>query len=162
MADETYVGKNIAVVWIGGSGLGQKWFITNGTDIKPGLALAVDGETVASWDIDPAVATDILIAGTALRAKIEDQSLDVALGDGENVLVQITGFGNIMQMIYQAAGGDGRFNQPLIVGSEAGKLAPYAYTDGATLTDTLLGVKFWLYQDVTNDASNDQIVKVRS
>lgn len=162
MVDETYVGKDIAKVWTGGTGLGQKWFITNGTDIIPGLALAVDGETDQSWDVDPAVNTDLNILGTGLHAKLEDQSLDVALGDGEEILVQVTGFANIMWMTYQANGASIKWNTPLIIGSEAGKLAPFAYVDGATLTDTLRGVKFWAYQDVTTDASNDQKILVRS
>lgn len=162
MVDEKFVTKDIAKVWIGGSGFGQKWFKINGTDIIPGLAVAVDGETDQSWDIDLAVNTDLNILGTLLHAKLEDQSLDVALANDEEALVQITGFGNIMWMIYQANGASIKWSQPLIIGSEGGKLAPFAYVDGATLTDTLRGVKFWAYQDVTTDASNDQIVQVRS
>ena len=161
IADETFVGKNIAVVDRGGTGKGQEWKVTNGTDIKAGLIVANDGETADSHDWDLATATDKNLAH-ALRAKIEDQSLDVALGDNEDFLIQLPGYGNKGWGVYQANGASIKKGQRLIVGSEGGKLAPFSYVDAAELTDTVVGAPFFADQDVTTDASNDQIIKIRS
>ncbi len=77
-------------------------------------------------------------------------------------MIQLPGYGNKGWGVYQAAGATIKKGQRLIVGSEAGKLAPFAYTDTAELTDTVIGAPFFADEDITQDNSNDQIVRIRS
>jgi len=167
MADETFVGEGIERVWVSGSGENQDIYLTNGVDIIAGLVVTEFGETAATRDVDLASLTEEplgIVLKAVRNAKLGVvRSLDTALDDNEQVWVQKKGgLQNIVYGVYQANGATIKRGTSLIVGSEAGKLAPWVYSEaGAASVATGVYIVGEAAEDVTQAASDDQIIKVR-
>lgn len=172
MTDETFDGKGIPRVWQGGTGNGQEIYQADGTDLKPGFFCTEKGETAATRDIDLASAGEP-VTGCILKPVVNADSnglarnLDAASVDNEQIWVQRLGFNNKVKAIYMAGGATSKRGTRIQIASEAGKIAPAAVAAGtatsptdAELTAAQIAVIGVLDQDVTTDASNDQIVDV--
>ncbi len=167
MADETFAGRGISKIWIRGTGDQQVNKRSNGVDLLPGFVVTDFGETAATNKVDLAGATE-RPTGIVLKPIVNlndvgvPRNLDAPSVADESLLVQkITGLNNTVYGIYQANGATIKKGTPLIVGSEAGKLAPWVYSEaGAASVATGVYIVGEAGQDITQDGSNDQIIEV--
>ena len=93
----------------------------------------------------------------------EDLDVDTAITAAEGakgVRVALIGSGCVVRVFYQANLGNAKAGQYVSVSSEDGKVGLFSYVNAAMATDTLGTVIGKLLEDVTNDATNDQVVKV--
>ena len=167
MADETFVGKGFAKVFVKGNMDHVEEYQTNGADLKPGHVVTEQGETANTRDVDLASAsqfpTGVVMKGTNgyVPSTGIDRNLDTALEDNEAVDVAPRGSGMTVYVHYQTSGATIKKGYPLIVGSEAGKVAPLgAYGNGTEAVDYPVYIVGKAAQDITQDLSNDQIVKM--
>ena len=171
MADDTFAARGINRVWQSGSGEGRKIFLANGTDIIAGYAVTQEGETAGTNDIDLCAAGEEF-AGVVLQpvnTSYGDRpvTLDEANQDNEPILVQQPGFHNVVYMRMIAGAGTMKRGTKLMIASEAGKVTKAAVAAGtpgspsdAELTTMLNTVVGTPYEDYTNDATDDTLVKV--
>jgi len=130
--------------------------VTNGTDIKPGHVVTNVGESNEE-DIDLCGQTETPLGVVLCNP---DHNIDDAYSDNTTVQVARCGSGCKVRVWYQANGGDAQKGEIVVLGSEAGKVVVYGYTDGAVNTDTLATKVGRLAEAVTNDATDDQVVEV--
>lgn len=167
MADETFAGRGISKIWIRGTGDQQKNKRANSTDLLNGLVCTDFGETAATNKVDVCGATEIP-NGIILKPVINlndsgvPRNLDANSVADESLLVQEkSGLNNTVYGTYQAGGATIKKGTPLIVGSEAGKLAPWVYSEaGAASVATGVYIVGQAGQDITTDGSNDQKIEV--
>ena len=169
MADETFANTGInqtVVEWGPGGPTDIKVVKANGTDLLNAMTVTRVGETAGTEDVDLAGATEYpagIIIGT-VTIKLSTgipRALDTANEDNESLVMAPRNSGHTVIGKYQATGATMKAGTKLVPGSEAGKLAPFSYTDTAEATDTMKLVAGELAEDVTQDNTNDQLVKVR-
>ena len=130
--------------------------VTNGSDIKPGHVVTNVGESNEE-DIDLCAQTETPLGVVLCNP---DQDIDTAYDD--NTTVQVARCGSVckVRVWFQANGGDANLGLLVCVGSEAGIVTVWSYTDAAVNTDTLATVVGRLAEAVTNDATDDQVVEI--
>lgn len=169
MADETFAtaGINQTVVgWGPGGPTDVKVVKANGTDLLNSKTVTRVGETAGTEDVDLCGATEypagIIIGSVMIKLSTGiPRNLDTANEDNESLVMAERNSGHIVIGDYQAGGATIKKGTKLVPGSEAGKLAPFAYTDTAEATDTMKLVVGEAAEDITTDGSNDQKIAVR-
>lgn len=167
MADETFVGRGISKTWIRGTGDQQVLKRANSTDLLNGLVVTDFGETAATNKVDLCGATE-RPTGITLKPAINlnDSGVprdmdDNSVADESLWIQKKSGLNNTVYGVYQTGGATIKKGTPLIVGSEAGKLAPWVYSEaGAASVATGVYIVGEAGQDITTDGSNDQKIEV--
>ena len=149
---------------------------TNGSDIKPGHIVTKTGETINTPDVDLVGATDDITLGVVLNEP--NQDIDTAYGDNESINVAVIGSGCVCWVWAQANCGDLRVGQPVYTtgSSNDGFVVPWTltsapasdtYTTAAMQTEldkvdlSQLQYVGRVWQDASNDASNDRPILVK-
>lgn len=127
-------------------------------DELPGLV--VTGLAEVHPEVDLCGETEIPLGVLKERPDLDIDTVISAAEGAKGVRVILCGSGAIVWVFYQANGGNAKAGQLVCLGSEAGKVVLWAYAEDAVNTDTLATVVGRLLQDVTNDAANDQCVKI--
>ena len=166
MGVHSAVTQGVNRIWSGGlEGLSQVEYLTNGVDIKPAMIVTELGETAGTRDID-ICGTLEMPAGVMLHATSNAfegvvRSLDTALQNDEACVVQRRAGGiQKVWVIYNTGAATCKRGEPLVVVS-AGKVGVWVYT---TAGDDWLESGAYIIghaaQDITTDASDDQLVEM--
>lgn len=141
----------------------------NGSATKLGMAVTHFGETYP--DIAPAVTTDLSFAGIALDiqnlAEIQkvdpDWDLDDVVPDNQQLIIAKKGSALLVAVFLEVTAGPvavvkGDF---LALGTEAGKLRKFLYTDAAAATDSFREVVGTVVEADAGSTSDDHVVIMR-
>lgn len=131
--------------------IGPEYYRTNGTDIKPGMAVTKTGETIQTRNIDIPGAADEVSAG--IVGLLPDHDIDTAYADDVSVPVYTKGSGAVVWGWITAAESDQVQGAPL--------MHSHAGADGLLLAGELVNEYLGqAYEDTDADATDDIPIKV--
>lgn len=159
MADETMSGVGRKTVMVRpGIPNGIIECTVGDADEKPGMVVTGVGETHP--EVDLCASTEVPLGVLLEREDLDIDTAITAAEGAKGVRVALVGSGCVVYVFYMANAGTAKAGQLVSVASEAGKVGLWSYAEDAEATDTVSTVVGKLLQDVTNDASNDQVVKI--
>lgn len=173
MADQSLSTRGYYQWQQGGKPLGPNDLVearTNGTDIKIGHIVTHTGETLP--DVDLAITTDgrplgVVVGPVNLKTVLDsdpDWNPDTALPDNTKIWVAKLGCGAIGPVHLEATAGPlavVKGTTMLAVGTEAGKVRNFAYTDATAATDSLIEVVGTAHESSAGSATDDLVILMR-
>jgi hypothetical protein len=140
----------------------------NGSTAKVGHVVTSTGETQP--DVALAITTDekalgVIVYPTEIEDVLQsdpDWNIDTAIPDNKDIDIAKLGSGAIVACFLEAAAGPIPVERgdKIAIGTEAGKVRKFAYTDAASETDTLEEVIGYAHEASDGHATDDLIILV--